>query len=207
MFVEASTDLIYKNALSFFKIIYFIQILHEKQSNFQSFSRHKIIQNVHQAALIHHPHPSVSSIQLQHPRLPVTTPEPARFLPNLPSRQIPLSFLIVPHKTNPLLHFLCSPKNLSLQTHFAEKISSCIDSLQGVKTASQLVFFVSKLFHFLNQTGHHNQIHRSREDKEDQSRQQMQVGETDLLLLPKYSLKVFVPHQGRIGNLHLNRER
>ena len=140
-----------------------------------------------------------SPSQLQHP---------ARLLPNLHTRQIFLfHFLIVPHKTNPLLNFLSSPKNLSLQTHFAEKISSCIDSLQGVKTASQLIFFESKLFHFLNQTGHHNQIHRSREDKEDQSRQQMQVGETDLLLLPKYSLKVFVLSQGRIGNLHLNRER
>ena len=158
MFLEASTDLIQK-CIVFVKNIYFIQILHEKQSNFQSFSRHKIIQNVHQAALIHHPHPSVSSIQLQHPRLPVTTPEPARFLPNLPSRQIPLSFLIVPHKTNPLLHFLCSPKNLSLQTHFAEKISSCIDSLQGVKTASKLVFLVPKLSHFLDQADHHDQIH------------------------------------------------
>ena len=188
-------------------------MLHEKQSNFQSFSRHKIIQNVHQTASIHHPHTSVSSIQLQHPRLPFTTPEPARLLPNLPTRQIPLSF---PHRSTqdqPSFAFFVFTKKsftanpLSLQTHFAEKISSCIDSLQGVKTASQLVFFVSKLFHFLNQTGHHNQIHRSREDKEDQSRQQMQVGETDFLLLPKYSLKVFVPHQGRIGNLHLNRER
>ena len=147
----------------------------------------------------------------QPPRLNTKTrPLPAS---SNPPSKYPLPFLIVPYKTNPLGHFLSSPKNLftvnphSLQTHFTKKISSRIDPLQGVKTASKLVFLVSKLFHFLNQTGHHNQIHRSREDKEDQSRQQMQVGETDLLLLPKYSLKVFVPHQGRIGNLHLNRER
>ena len=95
MFFEAITDLIQK-CIVFVKNIYFIQILHEKQSNFQSFSRHKIIQNVHQTALIHHPHTSVSSIQLQHPRLPFTTPEPARLLPNLPTRQIPLSF---PHRS------------------------------------------------------------------------------------------------------------
>ena len=185
----------------------------KNKSDFQSCSYTQNHSNVHQAALIHHPHPSVSSIQLPHPSLPVSTPKPARFLLNLPSRQYSSS---IPHRSTqdqPSFAFFVFTKKsftanpLSLQTHFAEKISSCIDSLQGVKTASQLVFFDLKLLHLPNQTGHHNQIHRSREDKEDQSRQQMQVGETDLLPLPKHSLKVFVPHQGRIGNLHLNRER
>ena len=101
-------------------------------------------------------HIPASPSQLQNPPASCFISPPAKY---------PLPFLIVPYKTNPLGHFLSSPKNLftvnphSLQTHFTKKISSRIDPLQGVKTASKLVFLVSKLFHFLNQTGHHDQIH------------------------------------------------
>ena len=95
VFFEAITDLIQK-CIVFVKNIYFIQILHEKQSNFQSFSMHKIIQNVHQTASIHHPHTSVSLIQLQHPRLPFTTPAPRP--PPTQSPHTPNIPLSLPHR-------------------------------------------------------------------------------------------------------------
>ena len=68
----------------------------KNKSDFQSCSYTQNHSNVHQAAWIHHPHPSVSFIQLTHPSLPVSTPKPARFLLHLPSRQISSS---IPHRT------------------------------------------------------------------------------------------------------------